>query len=319
MNNVLEQLGTIGLVPVVKIEDADKAEDLARALITGGLPCAEITFRTEAAAAAIHSMIQAFPDMLVGAGTVINVELAKKAISAGARFIVSPGFNPAVVEYCLSQGVPVVPGVNNPSGVEEALEKGLGVVKFFPAEASGGVSMLDALAGPFAQVKFMPTGGIEPGNMAEYARRSNVLAIGGSWMVKADLIDNDKWTEITRLCREAVTAIHGFSLAHVGINEGSEQEARDTAALFALFGFLPKEGNASIFNDTIIEVMKTPFRGKHGHIGFKCLNLERALVYLGQFGFKPVMETAKYEKGYLSVVYLDREIGGFAIHLVKAK
>lgn len=319
MHPILVKLGNIGLVPVVKIEDASKATGLAKALIDGGLPCAEVTFRTTAASDAIRSITKTFPDMLVGAGTVINVELAKKAVDAGAKFIVSPGFNPAVVDWCVSKNVPIVPGINNPSGVEAALEKGLEVLKFFPAEASGGVTMLDALAGPFAQVSFMPTGGIEMKNLADYAKRKNVLAVGGSWMVKADLIESEDWTAISALSREAVTAIHGFTFAHVGINQKNDTEAAETAALFALFGFAAKEGTSSIFNSTVIEVMKSPFRGEHGHIGLKCWNIERALAYLEQFGFHGVEETAKTEKGKLTVIYLDREIGGFAIHLVSAK
>ncbi len=319
MNSVLEQLGSIGLVPVIKIEDASKAADLARALIAGGLPCAEVTFRTAAAAEAIRAMTAGFPDMLVGAGTVINVELAKKAKEAGARFIVSPGFNPLVVEWCISNGMPVVPGVNTPSDVEAGLERGLEVLKFFPAEASGGVAMLDALAGPFGQVKFMPTGGIGANNLADYVRRPNVLAVGGSWMVKADLIDSGDWDGITRLCREAVTAVHGFSFAHVGINAESEAAAKKAAGLFGIFGFAPKEGNSSIFNDTVIEVMKSPFRGKMGHIGLKCWNVDRALAYLKTQGFTGVEETAKREKGALTVIYLEPEIAGFAVHLIKAK
>lgn len=319
MNPILETLGSIGLVPVVKIDDAAKAVPLAKALIEGGLPCAEVTFRTAAAAEAISSISKAFPDMLVGAGTVINVELAKKAAAAGAKFIVSPGFNPEVVDWCLANSIHIVPGVNNPSGVEAGLERGLDVLKFFPAEASGGTAMLDALAGPFAQVLFMPTGGIDLKNLSDYARRQNVLAIGGSWMVKADLIDGEQWGEITRICREAVTAIHGFAFAHVGINQKDEKEAENTAALFGLLGFAPKAGTSSIFNDTVIEVMKSPFRGKMGHIGFKCWNIERALAYLSRFGFTGVEETAKREKGKLSVIYLEPEVGGFALHLVRAK
>lgn len=319
MNPILTKLGNIGLVPVVKIDDAAKATGLAKALIDGGLPCAEVTFRTAAAADAISAITKEFPDMLVGAGTVINVELAKKAVAAGAKFIVSPGFNPAVVDWCVSNNVPIVPGINNPSGIEAGLEKGLEVLKFFPAEASGGVAMLDALAGPFAQVSFMPTGGIDLGNLGDYARRSNVLAVGGSWMVKADLIEKEDWAGITVLCRDAVTKVHGFAFAHVGINEKDEKSATDTANLFGLLGFAPKAGTSSIFNDTVIEVMKSPFRGTKGHIGFKCWNIERSLAYLEQFGFHGVQETAKSEKGKLTVIYLDREIGGFAIHLVRAK
>jgi len=257
--------------------------------------------------------------MLVGAGTVINVELAKQAVAAGSKFIVSPGFNPAVVDWCIANNVPVVPGVNNPSEIEAGLARGLTTLKFFPAEASGGVKMLSALSGPFGQVTFMPTGGIDLKNLQDYVKQPNVLAVGGSWMVKADLIDNENWAEITKICREAVIALHGFSFAHMGINQKDDKEATDTSNLFALLGLLPKVGNSSIFNGDVIEVMKTPFRGTKGHIGFKCFNIERALAYLEQFGFHGVEETAKREKGKLTVIYLDKEIGGFAIHLVRAK
>lgn len=319
MHTTILRLGDIGLVPVVKIDDASKAAPLADALAAGGLPCAEVTFRTSAAEAAIGSIAEKNPDMLVGAGTVVNVELAKRAAKAGAKFIVSPGFNPAVVDWCLENGVPVIPGVNNPSGVEAGLERGLEALKFFPAEASGGVAMLDALAGPFGQVSFMPTGGIDLKNLSDYARRPNVLAIGGSWMVKSDLIEKGDWAAITALCREAVTELHGFSFAHVGINSASEAEAAETASLFELFGLARKDGASSIFNGSAIEVMKSPFRGNRGHIGLKCWSVERSLAWLDRFGFHGVEETAKREKGKLSVIYLDREIGGFAVHLVRAK
>jgi 2-dehydro-3-deoxyphosphogluconate aldolase/(4S)-4-hydroxy-2-oxoglutarate aldolase len=319
MNPILERLGNCGLVPVVKIDDAAKAEALGKALMDGGLPCAEITFRSEAAAPAIKAMTGAFPGLLVGAGTVINVELAKKAAEAGAQFIVSPGFNPEVVDWCLAHQLTVVPGINNPSGVEAGLARGLTVLKFFPAEASGGTAMLEALAGPFPQVSFMPTGGIGLSNLADYACLPNVHAIGGSWMVKPELIEKADWPGIVRLCREAALAVHGFGLAHLGINSPDETEADQTASLLGLFGLPPKIGNASIFCGSVIEVMKTPFRGTHGHIGFSCWNVERAAAWLGQFGFRTVPETAKILNGRLAVVYLDREIGGFAIHLTRAR
>ena len=319
MNDILEKLGLIGLVPVVKIENASKAEKLAAALVAGGLPCAEVTFRTDAAADAIRAVTTAFPQMLVGAGTVINVDYAQKAKKAGAKFIVSPGFNPKVVNWCLENDMPVVPGVNNPSGVEAGLEKGLSVLKFFPAEQSGGVGMLSALAGPFPQVSFMPTGGINLQNLTDYAKCANVHAIGGSWMVKSDLIESENWEEITRLCREAVTALHGFAPAHIGINAKNEEDAQNISKLFELFGFAPKQGTASIFNDSVIEVMKKPGRGTCGHIALKCWNVERALFYLKQFGFNAVEETIKKEKNRITFAYLDKEIGGFAVHLVRAK
>jgi 2-dehydro-3-deoxyphosphogluconate aldolase / (4S)-4-hydroxy-2-oxoglutarate aldolase len=319
MNSILAKLGAIGLIPVVKIEDAEKASALAKALIEGGLPCVEIAFRSEAAAAAIGAIAKAYPDMLLGAGTVISVDLAEKAVAAGAQFIVAPGFNPEVVDWCIAKKIPVVPGVSGPTEIEAALGRGLEVLKLFPAEVLGGVAMLDALAGPFSQVSFIPTGGVGPANIAEYARRDNVFAIGGTWMVKTELIEKEDWAAISALCREAVVALHGFSFAHLGINQAGESEASATASLFALFGLAPKPGASSIFNDTVIEVMKIPMRGTKGHIGFKCCNIERALRYLGQYGFHGVEETAKRERGRLSFIYLDKEIGGFAVHLLKAK
>ena len=319
MNPAISVLAETGLVPVIKIEDASKAVPLAHALLSGGIPCAEITFRTDAAAAAIGKIASSVPGMTVGAGTVINAKLAREAVDAGAQFIVSPGFNPSVVDWCLERGVPVIPGINDPTGIEAALERGLGVLKFFPAEVSGGTAMLDALAGPFPGVSFVPTGGIDASNLADYARRPNVLAVGGTWMVKSELIEKGDWDGISALSGQAAMAVQGFSFAHLGINRQSAEAAAETSSLFGLFGLAPKEGTSSIFNDTSIEVMKSPFRGTSGHIGFKCWNVERSLAWLGKHGFKGVEETAKYDKGKLSVIYLDREIGGFAVHLVRAK
>lgn len=315
----MKTIQNIGLVPVIKIEDAKKAVPLGRALSAGGIPVAEVTFRTAAAEDSIKAMVAECPDLLVGAGTVINVELAKKAIAAGAKFIVSPGFNPATVDFCLEKGIPVLPGCSNPSLIEAGLAKGLDVFKFFPAEASGGVAMIDALAAPFGGVKFVPTGGIDASNVGDYAKRDAVLAIGGSWMVKADLVAADKWDDIRILCENAVAAVHGFSFAHLGLNQADEAAAKETAGLFARMGFASnKDGAKSIFAGTEFEVMKLPFRGSSGHIGIKTYNVERALAYLGRFGFKGVEETAAYDKGKLKLIYLDKEIGGFAVHLVKA-
>jgi 2-dehydro-3-deoxyphosphogluconate aldolase/(4S)-4-hydroxy-2-oxoglutarate aldolase len=319
MNAVIGKIGEIGIVPVIKIEKAENAIPLVEALVAGGLPCAEFTFRSDAAAEAIARVAKAYPDFPVGAGTVINRELAERAVDSGARFIVAPGFNPSVVDWCLSRGIPVIPGVNNPSLVEQALERGLEVLKFFPAEASGGVAMLDALSGPFPKVSFVPTGGIDLANLAEYARRPNVHAIGGTWMVRPELVDGGNWGAVTDLAREASLAIQGFAFAHLGINGTSETKADDTSAFFANLGLAPKDGTSSIFNDTVIEVMKTPFRGTMGHIAFRCWNVERSLKYLETLGYRAVPETVKIEKGRVTVAYLDREVAGFAIHLVRAK
>ncbi len=308
----------IGIVPVVKIDDADKAEGLAKAMIEGGLPCAEVTFRTDAAEEAIRRITKAFPEMLVGAGTVINPELAEKAVNAGAKFIVSPGFNPETVKWCIERGIPVTPGVQTPSEIEKALSMGLKVLKFFPAESSGGVKMLKDLSGPFPQVKFMTTGGINQDNLADYAKATNVLAIGGSWMVKADLIEAENWAEITRLCKEAVIKLQGLTLAHVGINLPDAEAAANVATDFAKLGMEIKEGNSSIFMNKEIEVMKKNYLGKNGHLAFRCYDLERTVYFLKSKGFTVNEETVSRDaKGKMKVCYFNEEIGGFAFHLVK--
>ena len=320
MHEVLKKIEAIGIVPVVKIDRAEDAVPLAQALINGGLPCAEVTFRTDAAADAIAAMSKAFPEMLVGAGTVLTPEQADEAVAAGAKFIVSPGLNPAVVKHCVEKGYPITPGVATPGEVEIALSFGLEVVKFFPAEAAGGLAMIKAMSAPYGKLKFMPTGGISAKNLNEYLAFPKILACGGSWMVTADLINDGKFDEIERLTREAVNTMLGFNLAHVGINAADGGEAACIANAFAsLFDMKAKEGNSSIFVNSIIEVMKTPNYGEKGHIAIstKCIN--RAVRYLESQGVKMNPESAKTDaKGNLKAIYLQDEIGGFAVHLVQA-
>lgn len=203
MNYVLKQIGEIGIVPVVVLDDAKDAAPLAKALCEGGLPCAEITFRTNAAEEAIHTIVEKFPEMLVGAGTVLTTEQVDRAVDAGAKFIVSPGLNPKVVKYCVDNGILIIPGCANPSDVEQAIENGLNVVKFFPAEAAGGLSYIKAIAAPYVNMKFMPTGGINPDNVREYLSYDRIHACGGSWMVKCSLIKEGKFDEIRNLVRQA--------------------------------------------------------------------------------------------------------------------
>ena len=203
MNAVLEQISKIGIVPVVKIDNAADALPLAKALCAGGLPCAEVTFRTSAAAEAIKIMTDNFPSMCVGAGTVLNAEQVDAAVAAGAKFIVSPGLNPRTVKYCVEKNIPITPGTSSPSDIEQAIELGLDVVKFFPAEQSGGVAMIKAMAAPYSMVKFMPTGGISTKNLADYLSCDKILCCGGSWMVKEDLIKSGSFDKITDMTREA--------------------------------------------------------------------------------------------------------------------
>lgn len=207
VRNVLARLGEAGVVPVVELDGCEVALPLAKALMAGGLPVAEITFRSEAAAASIQILREELPEMLVGAGTVLNVDQVEMAHRAGSQFVVTPGFNPAVVEACIKLEVPVLPGINNPTGVEQAMGFGLEAVKFFPAEASGGVSFLKALSGPYPSIRFLPTGGIGPNNLRDYLALPNVLACGGSWVVRPALIRTSRFDEITRLADEAVALV----------------------------------------------------------------------------------------------------------------
>ncbi len=209
MHDILKQIESIKIVPVVAIHNADHAPALAEALTEGGLPCAEITFRTEAAEQAIKKTSRT-PDMLIGAGTVLSVEQARKAVNAGARFIVSPGFNPKVVDYCVQNDIAVTPGICTPTDIEQALQFGLKVVKFFPAEAYGGLKTLKAMSAPYTMMKFIPTGGINASNLADYLGFAKVLACGGSWMVKSDLIDNENFDEISNRTKKAVEIAAGF-------------------------------------------------------------------------------------------------------------
>jgi len=203
--NVPARLRQLGIIPVVSIERVESAIPLAEALLNGGLPCAEITFRTTAAEPAIRAISQAFPEILVGAGTVLDEEQVERAMNAGAKFIVSPGFSPMVVNHCQEKNIPIFPGVCTPTDIQIALETGLSMLKFFPADAFGGLKTLKALSAPFPNVEFIPTGGITAANLEEYLSFKKVLACGGSWMVKNELINDGNFAEITRLTEEAVS------------------------------------------------------------------------------------------------------------------
>ena len=207
MNEVLKQIEKIGIVPVVVLNDAKDAEPLGKALCEGGLPCAEVTFRTDAAEESIRIMAEKFPEMLVGAGTVLTIDQVDRAVNAGAKFIVSPGLNPKVVSYCVENGIPVTPGTANPTNVEQAIELGLDVVKFFPAEQAGGLAYIKAIAAPYTGMKFMPTGGINANNVKDYLACDKILACGGSWMVKGDLVKAGEFDKITELVREAAAIV----------------------------------------------------------------------------------------------------------------
>ncbi|MGF1906411.1 MULTISPECIES: bifunctional 4-hydroxy-2-oxoglutarate aldolase/2-dehydro-3-deoxy-phosphogluconate aldolase [Aliivibrio] len=200
MKTIEQRLKEIKIVPVIAINSAEQALPLAKVLMENGLPCAEVTFRTEAAVESIRLMREAYPDMLIGAGTVLTAAQVDQAIEAGVDFVVSPGFNPTTVKYCQQRNMPIIPGVNNPSLVEQAMEMGLKTLKFFPAEPSGGIPMLKALTAVYP-VNFMPTGGVSPSNVNDYLDIKSVVACGGTWMVPTDLMDKGDWDSIAELIK----------------------------------------------------------------------------------------------------------------------
>ena len=321
MNAVMEELKKIGIIPVIKIDDAEKAVPLAKALIAGYIPCAEVTFRTAQGEEAMKRISKDVPNILLGAGTVLTTEQVDKAIAAGAKFIVSPGFNPKVVSYCIEKGIPVTPGCSNPSDIEMALEMGINTVKFFPAEQSGGLEYIKAISGPYPSLTFVPTGGINAQNIVKYIANEKILACGGSWMVSADLINAGNFEKITALCKEAQLNLLGFELAHVGINTPGEDEALKAMNRFSdLFGFPKNAGPAAIFSGTGIELMKPPCLGKSGHIAISTNSIFRAKAFFERQGVEFNPDSVKNDdKGNLRLIYFKEEIAGFAIHLVQKK
>lgn len=204
---ILQRIAEVKIVPTIVLSKPENAVPLAHALIQGGIPCAEVTFRTAEGEDAIRRIAAEVPGILLGAGTVLTPQQVDRAVAAGAQFIVSPGFNPRVVDHCLQKGVPVVPGCITPSEMEQAIERGLTTLKFFPAEAAGGLPFISAVAAPYPMLRFLPTGGVGPANLAAYLAHPKVVACGSSWMVPKDLLDEGRFDEVTRLCRQAVALL----------------------------------------------------------------------------------------------------------------
>ena len=279
---------------------------------------AEITFRTAAAEEAIRLVHQELPEVLLGAGTVLTPEQADKAAAAGAGYIVSPGLNPRVVRHCLQKGYPILPGCSSPSDIELALELGLTAVKFFPAEALGGINMIKALLGPYGGLKLVPTGGINTQNLHDYLSIKNVLACGGSWMVPDDAVKSGDWARVERLTAEAVTLMLGLQIRHIGINQSDAREAMDNARKLSMLTGWPIENDtdASCFIGTGLEMMKHKGRGTHGHIALATRSIPRAMWHMERRGFAFDKESAAYTPaGQLRLIYLEGEFAGFGIHL----
>ena len=313
MNEVLQRVYEIGIIPVIAFNSVDEAVPLCKALVEGGLPAAEVTFRTACAEDCIKVINKEVPEMLLGAGTVLTIDQADRAMAAGAKFIVAPGYDPKVTQHVIDKGGIMMPGTASAGEMQQAMNQGCEIVKFFPAEANGGVAMLKNIGAALKSCKWMCTGGVNAKNVNDYLGYDQIVAVGGTWMCKSDMIKAGKWDEITALCKEAVKTMLGFSLAHVGINCENEVEAQRAAkTLCAFFGFDYKPGNSSIFAGSAVECMKTPYLGKNGHIAIATNNLDRAIYHLGRQGVEFDESTRKPK-----AIYLKGEVGGFAIHLVQ--
>jgi 2-dehydro-3-deoxyphosphogluconate aldolase/(4S)-4-hydroxy-2-oxoglutarate aldolase len=295
MDKALEKLRACGIIPVVVLEDVQNAVPTADALLAGGIDVMEITLRTKAGLESIRTVAKNRPQVFIGAGTVLTLDQCKSCVDAGAQFIVSPGFSPVIVQWCVDHGVAVTPGCVTPTEIMAAMENGCTVLKFFPSNVYGGLSALKALAGPFGNVTFIPTGGVDSKNIGEFAASPFVHAVGGSWVCTKDDIQAGNFDRITALSREAVHNFLGFEIAHIGVNAQDENESAKVAGLFAgLFGFEVKPGASSIFAGSGIEVMKSVYLGEKGHIAIRTNRIDAAVARLASRGCSVDPQTAKY-------------------------
>ena len=318
MADILKKIHGIGIVPVIALENVEDAAPLAQALCNGGLPVAEVTYRTACAHDAMIEMKKACPQMLVGAGTVLTKEQVDSALDAGAEFIVSPGLNPEIVRYCQEKNVPILPGTANASDIEAALSLGLTAVKFFPAEPLGGIKMISALAAPYTQMKFMPTGGVSPKNMKDYLSNPKIIACGGTWMIDKKAMQEKNFAKIEELTRQAVREMLEIKIKHIGINVPTA-EAKATAEMMArLFQGAVSETSKGYFGSPLIEVMNEGYHvGTHGHIAMGVSSTERAMAYFKAMGYEFDEESVTYDAhGDAKFAYFKGEFAGFGVHLV---
>lgn len=301
----------LGIIPVVAIDDADKAVPLAKALSEGGLPAAEITFRTAAAEESIRRIVAECPDVLVGAGTVLTKEQADRAVAAGAKFIVTPGFNPEMIAYIKSLGIPMMPGAATPGEMEQAMSMGLTNIKFFPAEANGGVNKLKALAGPYQAAKWMPTGGVNAKNLNDYLSFDRIIACGGTWLATGADIAEGNWEGITKKCKEAVKTMLGFELRKICIYGDSANAEKNAEFVASLFGFDCTETECGVQAGCVC-FGKEESDAK-GCIVINTLNGNRAMAYLKRMGAEIDPDIWYDKKGNVSCFGLKDTVAGFEI------
>ena len=316
---IIERIFNLGLIPIVKIDDIEKVTKLSACLYKGGLDCIEVTYRTKNATEAIKKINEMNEDILVCAGTVSNLQEATEAINAGAKAIFTPGLNEKLITWCKEKSILIIPGVSTASEVEKAREYGLNILKFFPAEASGGIEKLKALSAVYRDIKFIPTGGINEENIKSYLNLENFEACGGTFMVDEEKIKKNDWEGIEKSVKSAIRVMLDYQLIHVGINEKSKEDAFRVANIFCdLFDFKLYDKPRSYFGGRGFEIMHKKVYGKNGHIGIYTAFPEKAIYQLKKKGIKVLEETVTRNKktNRVNLAYLDLEISGFAIHLI---
>lgn len=316
---IIEKIYQSGIVPVIAVNELDQALPLAKAVIESGLNALEITFRTECAAEALKTIRKEYPRLLLGAGTILSRQQADEAMKIGADFLVTPGFNKEIVEYVAGKGFPIVPGVSTASEIDQAVTMGLDLLKFFPAEPSGGTAALKLFAGPYKKMRFIPTGGITFDNFTSYTALDNVLAVGGSFMIDKKHIAEKDVDAMKSDIGKVVDKLLDLKLCHIGINCENEDEAMSMAKLLEQFLHMSyKAGNSSIFcGEKEFELMKKKGRGRNGHIAIGTSNIDRAMNYLSYRGVAFDQDSLVIKENRKTAIYFADEIGGFAFHLMR--
>ena len=321
MSDIFKRIEQLGVLPELTIDDPFDAIGAGEAIMNGGISMAEITFRTKAAGESIRMLNSACPDMLIGAGTILSTLQVDEAVAAGAKFIVSPGISTDVVKYCKEKDIPIIPGVATPTDIETAIRLGIGLVKFFPAESNGGIKALKAMSEPYPKLRFMPSGGINEDNVANYLKSSKVLAVAGNWMCTKKMITSRNLDEIEEKCRRALRMMLGFEFDHIGIHFHKDEDAMHSAQMLSAMLDVPLEESNNLFRTgSMFELLKPQAENLSGHLALKTNHLGRALNHIMGKGIEVDEESLiKDEEGRIISVTLKREIGGIKIRLIQSR
>ncbi|WP_333651961.1 keto-hydroxyglutarate-aldolase/keto-deoxy-phosphogluconate aldolase [Lacrimispora sp.] len=318
MNTVLNEIQKIGILPTAMLDDARNALPLADALCKGGIPCVVINFCDETTGEAICEIMKTFPQMIVGSGAVTNVKQACLAIDAGAHFITSPIFDPAVIEYCKDRNIEIIPRVSGSAHVESALSLGLGAVSILPESLTDGIHTIQTMSRLYPSIGFIPEGSICEKDTESYLELNNIFACSNNQIAKKEWIQAGEFNRIERMAKESVRDMMGFEVSHIGINCGSSEEAEKTAGVFeTMFGFPKDPGPSSVYAGTFLECMKPPHLGTNGHIAIATNSIIRAKNYFEAMGYEFNESSAKFSEGNMIVIYFKEEIGGFAVHILQ--